>query len=846
MFTFILWYLNITILGLLAFPLVFRLLPGLSGHGYGLSRAFGLLLWGYLYWLLGSLGFLGNNLGGAFASLVMLAVLSAWTLRNGGWREVWGWLHRQRRLVVAVEVLFLLAFGGFTFIRAANPDLIGTEKPMELAFINAILRSPSLPPNDPWLSGYTISYYYFGYVLVSMLARLAATPTPVAFNLGVALIFGLSASAAYNIVYDLLHAGAAKEPRNDLNIEASHRRAALLGPFFILIVSNLGGFLNLLRWWGVFWRTNVNGQQVSKVWAWLDIGRYTQPPDGELFSHWWWWQASRIIQDFDFNWVNKGDIIDEFPFFSFLLADLHPHVLAMPFALLAIGLALNLFLGDRPGLTRWFGLRFRIHPFSFTLAAIVLGGLAFFNTWDFPFYVALYASAYALRTILGRDMQLEGRKSFGGILSEWIQLGFALGVSGAICYLPFYFGFQSQAGGPLPNLIYVTRGIYLWIHFMPLLIPILALLIFSWRNRQHDQRLKNGLGMAGGLILILSALTLVLTLIIVNLKGLARFAPEAASAADAFLRSMAGPDWVSLIAAGVVRRVTAPGTWLTLVVILVLGFALLWPRRPTESDSVYPLEIPYPPGNAFATLLILMGALLTLAPEFVFLRDLFGYRINTIFKFYFQVWLMWGIAAAFAVAVLWSQLKPGRRVLFQISISLVLALSLSYPLMGLWSKTDGFKPASGFTLDGTAYLERSSPDEAAAMTWLRQAPLGVVAEAIGGSYTQYARMSVNSGQPTVLGWEFHEMQWRGGTDEMGSRRVDIELMYCTKQWEEAQEILSRYQVRYVVVGATERAAYGPGSNSCPGGLNQAKFANHLTLVFEQGQTSIYQVPEVVE
>ena len=149
-----------------------------------------------------------------------------------------------------------------------------------------------------------------------------------------------------------------------------------------------------------------------------------------------------------------------------------------------------------------------------------------------------------------------------------------------------------------------------------------------------------------------------------------------------------------------------------------------------------------------------MGALLALAPEFVFLRDLFGYRINTIFKFYFQVWLMWGLAAAFAFVILWRQLKNSAGTLFRAAIILVLMLSLSYPVMGLWSKTDGFKPAGGFTLDGTAYLARNNPDEVAAMAWLRQAPLGVVAEAIGGSYTQFARMAVNSGQPTVLGWEF--------------------------------------------------------------------------------------------
>ncbi|MCJ7703828.1 MAG: hypothetical protein MUO62_19795, partial [Anaerolineales bacterium] len=201
---------------------------------------------------------------------------------------------------------------------------------------------------------------------------------------------------------------------------------------------------------------------------------------------------------------------------------------------------------------------------------------------------------------------------------------------------------------------------------------------------------------------------------------------------------------------------------------------------------------------------------------------------------------------AYAVAVLWRDLKGTPKIIFQTSVGLILALSLTYPLMGLWSKTNGFQPYENFTLDGTNYLQRGSPDEAAAMDWLREAPLGVIAEAVGGSYTQFARMSVNSGQPAVLGWEFHEIQWRGGTDEMGSRSADMERLYCTNYWEEALDILHQYDVRYVVVGPVEQAAYGAGSDRCPGGVNEMKFSRRLPVVFQQGSTAIYQVPDEIK
>ncbi len=111
--------------------------------------------------------------------------------------------NRIAELILVNEILFLVAFAGMAIIRAANPEILGTEKPMELAFINAILHSPEFPPHDPWLSGYAISYYYFGYVLVAMLAKITLVQGSIAFNLGIALVFGLSASGAFGLVYNL-------------------------------------------------------------------------------------------------------------------------------------------------------------------------------------------------------------------------------------------------------------------------------------------------------------------------------------------------------------------------------------------------------------------------------------------------------------------------------------------------------------------------------------------------------------------------------------------------------------------------------------------------------------------
>ncbi len=848
MIAFILWYLIATIIGLLAFPLAYRLFPALADRGYSFSRVLGLLLWGYTFWLLGSLGLVGNDLGGELFALLVLLGFGGWALKHAGWKEIRNWLCAQRRLVLAIEGLFLLSFLFFAFLRSANPEITGTEKPMELAFINALLRSPALPSHDPWLSGYAISYYYFGYVLVAMLARLAGTSGGVAFNLGISLIFSLAALGSYGVLFNLLARrwgggeNRSSRPAKALNL-------AFLAPFFVLIVSNMGGLLHLLRLGGVFWRQTASGEWVSPFWTWLDIGQYADPPPSQAFPHWWWWQASRIVQDFDFNGLNKGDIIDEFPFFSFLLGDLHPHVLAMPFNFLVIGLSLNLFFGGARGEVRWLGMRFRLRPLYFWISALAVGSLGFFNTWDFPMYVALFAGAYALRGLFDPSDALEEGISWGypprilEVLLQIIRLGFALGVSGVVLFLPFYLGFQSQAGGLLPNLIYITRGVYLWIHFVPFLVPIFAFLIYLWASRRKRLKVLNGVRLTAGIILLLFAMTHLLAYFISVLPAFQNLVPEAANAAAAFLGSLGAPGWVEALREGLARRVTVPGTLLTLAALLALGFAWLWPGRGEEvntdlSRKITPDDLP----TAFSLFLILAGALLVLVPEFVYLRDLFGYRINTIFKFYYQVWLMWGVAAAYATIFLWEKLQGGARVVFGVGMALLLVLALTYPLMGVWSRTAGFRPAQGFTLDGTAYLEQSNPDEKAAMDWLLAAPLGVVAEAVGGSYTGFARMSVHSGQPTVLGWEFHEIQWRGGTEEMGSRRADVERLYCTPKWDVAKTIIDQYAIRYVVVGGMERIAYARGSLACPAGMSEAKFTLFLQTVFQQGGVTVYQVP----
>ncbi len=155
MTAFISWYILITLLGWITFPLAYRLFPALADRGYTLSRAFGLMLWGFIFWLSANFGIAQNDLGGLLLGLVVLAGLSVWSLVNhqseivNRKSEITGWLKENIRLILTTELLFLLAFGFLAFFRSANPEILGTEKPMELMFINGIMNSPDFPAARP-------------------------------------------------------------------------------------------------------------------------------------------------------------------------------------------------------------------------------------------------------------------------------------------------------------------------------------------------------------------------------------------------------------------------------------------------------------------------------------------------------------------------------------------------------------------------------------------------------------------------------------------------------------------------------------------------------------------------
>ena len=150
-------YIVLQVFALVGWPLAFAWLRHLPSRGYAAAKGLGLLLTGVVFWWGGSLRLWSNTIAAVLTAAGIVLGLGLWSMR-GRWREVGPWVRKRWRLLVTAESLFLLMFVGWAWVRASQPQLqtAGGEKWMEIAFLNAVLRAPHIPPHDPWLSGFAI------------------------------------------------------------------------------------------------------------------------------------------------------------------------------------------------------------------------------------------------------------------------------------------------------------------------------------------------------------------------------------------------------------------------------------------------------------------------------------------------------------------------------------------------------------------------------------------------------------------------------------------------------------------------------------------------------------------
>jgi YYY domain-containing protein len=797
-----LWYFWVQAFALGGSFLAHSWLRRLPDHGYGLGKAAGVLFGAFFYWALVTLGWSANTTGAAAFGLVALwgVGIAARRAVQTGAMEPAPNLRSLLPAIIAAEIVFAATFLAWTYVRAWTPEILesGGEKFMEIMMINAVLRSPTFPPNDAWLSGLPISYYYFGYIMFAQQIKLSGVASAIAFNLGGAMIPALAAAGATSLGYNLW---AARRP--------TQRGAAIVAGVLTALMAtasgNLGGVAGLLR---------CTDTLPDSTWQFLDVREIATRKEqcsGIAPAGWfpWWWDWSRVVKDIDVT-GREQEIITEAPAFSLMLGDNHPHTLALPFLILALGVALSQLL-YRGHMREDGALTFG----SFALNAIAIGAIGFLNTIDLPMIALAFLAARLLA------FRAHSESLVLPVLTGVLTLATAY-----LLYLPFHVTLQTQAQGLMPNLFNGTRLTQFLLHFAPLIAAILAFVPLAVKSTTLTTTAllkRSGLLL---LVVLIGAATVV---------ALFAFASREARDLLAEYQNTGSALGASgeQIRARLVDRLSAPWTPLLLACIGAVAIAAVLAPARAEDEA---------PSDRFALLAAAIGAALVFAIEFVFVRDFFGTRLNSVFKFWYQAWTLWAVAGGYALVRLCTAPRLAAKAAGAFAGALLVCGLLWAPLAApaKWSFSKNFNRDLP-TLDGAAWLQGAHREDAQAIEWLNANVAGapvILESSHNGSYDYRGRISAFTGLPAVLGWSFHEYQWRGSMQTQDARRADIDALYSTTDLNEARGLLRRYKIEYVIVGSAEREIRGDNAAYPEEGLT--KFADLCASVFTAGSTTIYQ------
>jgi YYY domain-containing protein len=875
------WWLAVQCVGWLAWPIARRVLGSLSDQGYLLAKTLGWLLVGYGVWMFSSLRVLPNALstiGVWIAVLLVVSTLLFWRDRQAV-RELF---RRRWRLILLGEGLFASVFLYFVGLRLLNPDLWqpwnGGEKMLEIGFLNAIVKSAYMPPYDPYFAGGYINYYYYGLFLVGILVKLTGIQPTVAFNLAVPLLAGLTAANVFCLTYHLASSIDANSRREadwcaqcEGHLPTRPLIASLLAVLLVMFIGNLAGFRQLVRYLedagGGDFATGLPliGEAVRAL-----TGLWRVVFEGVRLPPYSFWDPTRVIPD----------TINEFPYFSFLFADLHPHLIAMPFAVLALALIYGLLvhctthydplIGIPEEWTRsdplerlWHagvkGVRVLLGgsiAIWLTLA-FCLGALAATNTWDLPTYtglatLAFWLTLYRSRRNLASTEKQRTREHWVsqpiGRLIRAAGLGVVTLATGYLLYLPFFLFYQPMDVGIGLVKDKTDLGLFLWIWGLFLFIGFSYLLVSAvcprsrlWAARWVSLWLCHW-KVAPRLPRLMNQMTVTAT-----------------------------PGKTTLLWLIVVVLVLT-------VILWILGYrviALLLPA--TSLALILLLRSELSDGESFASLLLFGALLILLGVEIFYLRDFLGgssyYRMNTLFKFYIQAWILAGVATATLLPELWERIANNWQLARWVPawntlmVGLLVA-SLVYPVFGTRTRVlDRFDdPPPIGTLDGMAYMTTGKlrwphsnvielKYDYEAIRWLQEHVVGtpVLAEAKIGYYREGGmRVSSYTGLPMPLGGlHQNEQRW---PEQIGRRDGLYMEFWNTADPERAWELIQQLRISYIYLGQLERTLYDPEIAQSVEGWGVSFFdpagyekfdtlraQGRLELVYENPRTRIYRV-----
>jgi YYY domain-containing protein len=800
----------IEIMGLIALPLTVTVFHNLPDRGWAFSKTMGVVVFTFCVWLpLVWLQFLPYSRAFIIGVglLLLICGLAAW------WRSraaIIKAVRLNKAYIVVAELVFLGMVFLLGWLRLFNPNINSFEMFMDEGFIAAIMRSPHLPPNDMWFSGYSINYYYYAHFTAATLGKLLGQVPSVVFNTGICMFFGLTAinlfGVSSNVVawarYLRTRTGEQQEVAQNGAQEGAIEQPDLVMPSLQRAIPY--GLLAIAM--GLIFGNLAATQQ----W-WVEHG---EP------AHFDWFAPSRVIPN----------TINEFPAFSFLLSCFHAHVLTMAFDIAAIGLAFNLLLEDDGKGFQAFGRGWRI-PCTLIITALMIGGLFLMNGWDYPTYMGLALVCIGIQ----QWCAYRGHVSRSFLLDLGVPAA-VLVVLSFLLFAPFYLNFVSPAQGlGLVAPQYRTQlrdemliyGLFAFVFISLLITSALKRPLLVSERSEQDEEVSNQmvrLIWLGALFV----LDLTFLLLLPNSLTFVVFGSGAYLGVLLFFYHINDRAHAFTLFLG------------ALAFALVAGCEILF-LKDVFADTV-DLRM-----NTVFKFYFQCWSLLAISSSCGVFFIIESLRASNLQEKSAR-WWRWGVQG------LWGG-----------CMALLVLASMVYPVFAPATRltylnplTPGYYLAHAASLDGMTYLQSyqelipvdngqksvlySTAGDYAAIRWINAHIQGdpVIVESVGDDYSWWGRISAFTGLPTLMGWAGHEVQWRvnwlgrvGQPDALTQRIQDVNTIYTDPDPNTVLATMARYHAQYLYVGALESIKYP--------GFNLRRFRSFMNVVYDKDGVTIYQV-----
>ncbi|MCX6782376.1 MAG: DUF2298 domain-containing protein [Candidatus Levybacteria bacterium] len=702
------WWSILFLLGVIFIPITQTIFSSFFDKGYVFSKVIGYSVLSYVMFLLSILHFIHFTFISLLFILFNLIIFNFLVAKK---TRTWTSISKLIPLFIAEELIFILCLISWSFIRGTQPEIIGLEKFMDFGFVNSILRSEYFPPKDMWLTPYSINYYYFGHLITAVLTKISLINPSITYNLMIATLFSLCFTLSFSLGTTLCyHAFLIKK---GVIIKAKTLfSSGIITAFLLTLSGNLHTIYSLFL-------PYTHGYPI---------------PIGELIfsinnfpNRYWYPDATRFIYN----------TIHEFPIYSFVVSDLHGHVIDIPIVITIIAILLNVFLIKSVN-------NYKLIILGFFIAIAFMS-----NVWDSLIYFLLISIFIFLIDIDKNYLNINNLFKSGKNI-------FIVFITFLLFSFPFSYYFE-------PSSLAHGIGILCAPKFLTDISRI-GPFLFEINHCQKSPFYQ-----------------------LATLYGFFYF-------------------WV----------------------LCFLGFLFI--KRSIRKTDI------------FVLIIIGLSTILIIVPEFIYIKDIYPnhYRANTMFKLVYQSFIMLSISSSYIMIRILHSVKNNidyfyKKVILFLCIILGSCLILivsAYPFFAIpsfYGKLD-YKG-----LDGIKYLKKSYPDDYESILWINKNIKGqpVILEAQGDSYTEYARISSNTGLPTLLGWTVHEWLWRGSYDIPSPRIVEIKNLYESNDISIVKKLIKKYSIAYVFIGSLEKRKYI--------NLNEKIFNKLGFIIFNKKGSKIYKI-----